>query len=459
MMIRTTRHDGESPNSDSEVSRRRRSRNAVTSAFQGFFVDMIDVYVAIIALTPALRYFLPAGLSPQTATVLTSLMLVATLLGRPLGSAVFGTLADLRGRRSVTLLSVAGFGVLTLAIALLPGYSTWGVWAPVTLIVLRFVSGIFLGGEYSASFPLALEYTSPARRGFVGALVTSAYPLAYVFVSLVVLITFHFAPAGDNSAPYTQWGWRIAFVVGALLAFAFLAYRWRSLPESDAWLTAARGTQGRPTIGDFLQRKVLVGFARMTLLMTGVWMGSLTTTGILPAQLIGTFHIPATTVTTAQILIFAIIFVLYIAGGVLAQRIGRRRYLIAAGAIIGVVAATLYGIFQGPLVLSDTARLTLAGLIMLLTLLPFSVVTTYINEQFDTTVRSRGFGISYGFALIFGSLYSFYMLGLGQIMPYRQTGTVLIVLSGVLIVVGAAFTRHRSAASTEKAPLEEHVHS
>ncbi|HEY0816751.1 MAG TPA: MFS transporter [Pseudonocardia sp.] len=436
-----------------------RAKTAVTSAFQGFFVDMVDVYVAIIALTPALRYFLPGNLSPRTATVLTSLLLVATLLGRPLGSAIFGTLADLRGRRAVTLVSVAGFGVLTLAIALLPGYATWGVWAPATLIVLRFVSGIFLGGEYSASFPLALEYTAPARRGFVGALVTSAYPLAYVFVSLVVLITLQFAPASGDAAPYTQWGWRIAFVVGALLAFAFLTYRWRSLPESDAWLAAARTEGNRPAFRDFLQRGVLVGFARMTLLMTGVWMGSLTAIGILPAQLIGTFHIPATTVTTAQLLTFAIIFVLYIAGGVLAERIGRRRYLIVAGVVIGLVAGALYGVFQGASGMSDTARLTLAGLIMLLTLLPFSVVTTYINEQFDTTVRSRGFGISYGFALIFGSLYSFYMLGLGQIMPYQQTGTVLIVVSGVLIVVGAALTRRGSATSTEQAPLEQGVHS
>jgi MFS family permease len=136
-----------------DTGRSRRARDAISSAFQGFFVDMVDVYVAIIALTPAMIYFQPETLSPEVASTLASLTLVATLIGRPLGSLVFGSLADSRGRRGVTLISVAGFGILTLAIAALPGYATWGLLAPVALIVLRFLSGIFLGGEYSGVVP------------------------------------------------------------------------------------------------------------------------------------------------------------------------------------------------------------------------------------------------------------------------------------------------------------------
>lgn len=423
-----------------EPRRTRRARDAIVSAFQGFFVDMVDVYVAIIALTPAMIYFQPSTLSPEIASTLASLTLVATLIARPLGSLLFGSLADSRGRRGVTLMSIAGFGILTLAIAGLPGYATWGLFAPIALIVLRFLSGIFLGGEYSASFPLALEYTAPARRGFIGALITGAYPLAYVFVSLVVIITLQFAPAGGSGAAYTRWGWRVAFIVGGVLALAFLAYRWKRLPESEVWEKAAK--EKTTSVGrDFLNRDVLAGFAKVSMLMTGMWMASLLVIAVVPAQLISALHVSATTVSALQIAVFAIAFVMYVGGGVLAQRIGRRRFLVAAGVVIGTVGALLYALFRSGLITSRPGMFVLAGVVILLMIAPFSVVTTFINDQFDTTVRSRGFGIGYGFSLVFGSLYSFYMLGLGTIMPYSQTGTVLLIASGIFIAAGAYLCR------------------
>lgn len=99
------------------------ARAAVIGASFGFFVDMFDVYLPVVALTPAMDYFLPHSVSPDSRAIVNSLIFVATLLGRPLGSIVFGRLADQIGRRRTTLYAVAGCGGCTLLIAVLPGYT------------------------------------------------------------------------------------------------------------------------------------------------------------------------------------------------------------------------------------------------------------------------------------------------------------------------------------------------
>ena len=77
------------------------ARSAVVGASFGFFVDMFDVYLPVVALTPAMNYFLPASVSPGSKAIITSLIFVSTLIGRPLGSLIFGPLADRVGRRKV----------------------------------------------------------------------------------------------------------------------------------------------------------------------------------------------------------------------------------------------------------------------------------------------------------------------------------------------------------------------
>src|ERR1022692_1138232 len=104
-----------------DISREQLRSATIGGAF-GFFVDMYDVFLPVIALTPALSYFLPAGLATSTKAIVAAMVFVATMVGRPIGAMIFGRLADRVGRRRVTLWSVAGCGVTTLVIALMPGY-------------------------------------------------------------------------------------------------------------------------------------------------------------------------------------------------------------------------------------------------------------------------------------------------------------------------------------------------
>src|SRR5580700_7269166 len=129
------------------------ARRAVWAACFGFFVDMFDVYLPIAVLAPALAYFIPAGLSGAAQATIFYLVFAVTLIGRPLGAAIFGHFSDQLGRRRTTLVSVAGFGIATLLIAMLPGYAASGEVGLAALLILRLMDGIFIGGEYTAANP------------------------------------------------------------------------------------------------------------------------------------------------------------------------------------------------------------------------------------------------------------------------------------------------------------------
>src|SRR3954471_1808035 len=255
-----------------DPARAAKRRSATRGAFFAEFVDMFDIYLPTVVLTPALIYFQPPGqIDPATAAIFTSLVFATTLVGRPIGAAVFGALADRLGRRRSTIMSVTGFGVITLLIALVPGFGTLGVASFWLLIVLRFLDGICLGGGYTGALPLAMEYSTKSRRGLLGGIILSAFPLAYVVITLVGLASFALFPLAGPDSPYAVWGWRVPFVLGALLAFVLAAYYVRSVSESEIWEAAeaaksegtSQGSTGRPLLAVLRSPSFLQVFAMM----------------------------------------------------------------------------------------------------------------------------------------------------------------------------------------------------
>lgn len=142
----------------------------------------------MLVLAPVIGYFEPKGLSSATTTTIYYFTIAATLIGRPCGAIVFGHWADRIGRRRTTMVSIAGFGILTGLIAFIPSDAAIGIWSWVLLIALRFIDGVFMGGEYTSNNTLALEMVPNDRRGFVGGPIQGAYPLGFASVSLVTSI-------------------------------------------------------------------------------------------------------------------------------------------------------------------------------------------------------------------------------------------------------------------------------
>ncbi|WP_258932971.1 MFS transporter [Nesterenkonia pannonica] len=118
---------------------------------------MYDIYLPVVALGPAMVYFLSPHMPASQAAIVSSLIFVSTLLGRPLGALIGGRYADRIGRKKVNIVAVSGYGVMSFAMAAMPGYATWGIAAVVLFIILRLVDGVFVGASYSSASPLAME--------------------------------------------------------------------------------------------------------------------------------------------------------------------------------------------------------------------------------------------------------------------------------------------------------------
>jgi hypothetical protein len=137
----------------------------------------------------------------------------------------------------------------------------------------------------------------------------------------------------------------------------------------------------------------------------------------------------------------------YFIAALLGQRFGRRLILIVSGVWTAIPGTLFYYLMlananSGGALLTTMALYTIA---LGLTISPWGIVTTYINERFPTGVRASGYGIGYSLAAIIPSFFSFYLLGLARLMPYVYTPLVLIVLAGLLQIIGAWLgpeTRH-----------------
>ncbi|KAB7894832.1 MFS transporter [Rouxiella sp. S1S-2] len=424
---------------ESEQSIDVKRKSAIKGAFFSEYIDMFDIYLPVVALSPVLFYFQPPNLSSGTETILASLVFITTLLGRPLGALLFGIMADSIGRRKASIYSVSGFGVVTLLIACLPGYQTLGIGAYVLLVLLRFIDGIFLGGGYTGAMPLAIEYSKKHQRGFVGGLIISGFPAAYVSINLVTMLVFFLFPLNGLNSPYVQWGWRIPFIIGGVLA-AFLAlYYIFKVKESEIWESETGGEKREKlALTDLLRGKSGRNLLQVLLMMSGFWLTQNIITIYLPTGLlVHTLHLSGFEMTSTLLITYCVLFFSYIGSGMLGQKIGRRRFFLIAGPLIAVLGSALLYVLTTVPGLSLGTIMLLVGVLAVLVTSPWGVIVTYINERFVTDVRATGFGMGFSLSVIIPSFYAFYMDWLSALMPLALTSVVLLALGAVIGTLGA----------------------
>jgi MFS family permease len=412
-----------------------RAKRAVQGAFVGFFLDMYDIYLPTVVLGPAMIYFLAPEMPVATAAIIGSLIFVSTLLGRPVGALVFGRYADRVGRKRTNLIAVGGYGTMSVLMAALPGYLEWGLVAVGLFIALRFIDGVFVGGSYSASSPLAMEYLPRKKRGFWGAYIMLGFPLAFVTISILTFLMLNIAPAGDIDSPYVQWGWRIPFLFGALIAFIYVWWYARNVDESDLF-QATGGTKS--PLKTLFSGDSLRSFLQVFVLMSGFWLSLNTVTAILPGLLASRVELTSTETTGVLSVAYLVLAGGYLAAGVVSQRIGRRPFLMITGLGAAVVGTFLYHRLLTAPPESYAGVIALVTVMILVIVWFWGLATTYVNERFRTGVRASGFGLGYSLAVIPPSFYAFYQAGLERFMEFDLTVLPLLVIGGILVVVGAA---------------------
>jgi len=415
------------------------AKRAIWGAFIGFFVDNYDIFLPVIALAPAIAYFIPNTLDPTTAAVAAAMIFATTLIGRPLGALIFGHFADTLGRKRTTVVAVSGFGVITLLIALLPGYQHWGATVIFIFIALRLIDGIFLGGEYTSANPLAMEHCPKSKRGFYGALIQSAASVGTAAISLVTLAVLLFVPAGGLDSPYVQWGWRIPFLVGAVMAFVLAYYYHYSVEESEVWKKTDQVAHTESPIKALFRGENLRSFLQVFVVMSGFWLLLNASLAVMPGLLATQMGVRGVSLTFALVIAYVVLAVVYVIGGAISQRIGRRTYLMASSAVSAVLGTFFYYVLLNTAP-GNTPMITLLTTITtVLVVAPGALGTVYINERFRTGVRASGFGLGYSLAIILPAFYVFYQAWLAHFMPFNYTVLVLVVIGALLIFVGAAW--------------------
>jgi MFS family permease len=407
------------------------AKRAILAGFIGFAVDFFDIYLPAMVLTPVMGFFEPGGLSATATTTIYYFTVAATLLGRPCGAVIFGHWADRIGRRRTTMISIAGFGVLTALIAFIPGYASVGLWSLVLLIAIRFTGGIFMGGEYTSNNTLALEMVPKERRGFVGGLLQGAFPVGFAAVSLLTTVML----ALTTKEQYLEWGWRIPFLIGCALAFIFLAY-YRTVPESTMWQEAEKSDA---PLKEVLSGVNLRNLGQVFLMMSGFWLVGQPST-VLPSIMIQHLHVPSEMTSNGFFFASIVLFFGFVGYGLLGQLIGRRRTIMIAGLVELVVCPLLYYVMIVHAQMGGPAIVTtvLAGAFHVLAISPWGIVTTYICERFPTRVRASGYGIGYSIAVVIPSFSGIYLLWLGKVMPYLLSPIVLLVIAAFLMIAGSS---------------------
>ena len=198
----------------------RQMRRVLFSSFLGSTVEFYDflLYGTAAALVFGDLFF--SNLTPAVATIASFGTLAAGYLARPVGGILFGHFGDRIGRKSMLVMTMTLMGVASFLIGLLPTYATIGWVAPVLLVLLRLVQGIAVGGEWGGAALMALEHASEKRRGFAGSFANMGAPAGAV-LSTVVLAIVTQLPEED----FLSWGWRIPFLLSAVLVAVGLYVR------------------------------------------------------------------------------------------------------------------------------------------------------------------------------------------------------------------------------------------
>jgi MFS family permease len=293
------------------------------------------VYGALAASVFAEQYFPRAA--PHTGVLLAFGTQAVGFLARPLGGIVFGHLGDKLGRKPMLIATYVTLAIATAGIGVLPTYATWGIAAPIGLVVLRFVQGFALGGEFGAAVTLVLEYAPPAQRGRWTAFPQAAGPAGTILATGVLSLL------GASMPPdaFAAWGWRVAFLIAIPLLLVGAWIR-RGVEESPAFQQAVahRARTPRSSVIAALRQPapILQGLG----VRIGENVAFYVFTVFAIAYATRTLSFPLSGVLRAVLIAAVCQCVAMLIGGRLSDSIGRKPVLIAAAVGLAVWAPIFF---------------------------------------------------------------------------------------------------------------------
>ena len=420
-------------------------RRVVMASLIGTTIEWYDFFLYGSAAALVFnRLFFPE-FDPLVGTMLAFATYALGFVARPVGGIVFGHFGDRIGRKRLLMLSLVLMGVATILIGLLPTYAQIGVWAPIALIVLRLIQGFAVGGEWGGAVLMAAEHGDAARRGFWASWPQAGVPAGSLLAAAVLAIM----ASVQTEADFLQWGWRVPFVLSALLVIVgwYIRNRVSESPMFEAEFEAADAPAKVPAMDVLRERpKALV-------LGAGLRLGENISYYILTVfsltYLVDVSHESRSVALNALLIGAAVQFFAIPLLALLSDRIGRRPVYALGAFGLAIWGFVLFGLLGS----GDNASIILALVVgLVLHGAMYGPQAAFITELFPTRIRYSGVSIAYQLtSIVAGSLAPIIALWLYK--QYDSATPVAIYVGVACVVSGVSALLARETRGLELAEI------
>jgi predicted MFS family arabinose efflux permease len=316
-------------------------RKVIFASSLGTVLEWYDFYIYGTLGAFLAKYFF-SNVPANVGFIFALLAFAAGFAVRPFGALFFGRIGDMIGRKTTFLVCMTLMGSSTFLIGLLPGYATLGILAPVLLIALRLIQGLALGGEYGGAAIYVAEHSPPGKRGYYTSWIQTTATLG-LFLALLLILGIR---TGLGEQAFSDWGWRIPFLVSALLLCVTI---WMGLKLNEAPMFKKMLAEGKASkaplgeaFGNWANGKIaLAALLGATAGEAVVWYGGQFYALFFLTQ---TLKVPAITAWILIAISLAIGTPCFILFGWLSDKIGRKPIMLAGFALAVI---TYFPLFQG----------------------------------------------------------------------------------------------------------------
>tara|TARA_B110000285_G_scaffold104623_1_gene119161 strand:+ start:350 stop:1660 length:1311 start_codon:yes stop_codon:yes gene_type:complete len=380
-------------------------RKVALTSLAGTSIEWYDFFLygtAAAIIFP--KAFFPADMPAMVALIASFSTFAVGFLARPLGGIIFGHFGDRVGRKQTLVIALLIMGASTTLIGFLPTYETIGYLAPLILVLLRFVQGLAIGGQWGGAMLLVTESAPPEKRGWYGAYAQAGAPIGVILANLAFLGV----SGGLSEDAFMDWGWRIPFIASILLIFVSL-YVQLNLEDTEAFKKLAASQTKDMSAGKVVKRspiiEVLSRHPGRIFLAAGAFLSIQVTFYILIAFIMA-YGVNSPSVMLSRdtmltsVLIAAVIMVpaqFWAAG--LSDRIGRKRVYLWGAVLSGIWAFALFPLVDTGNVYIVTGAISL-GLIFVG--MQYGPQAAFFTELFSTEVRYSGASLGYQIGAILG---------------------------------------------------------
>lgn len=413
-------------------------RKVVAASMAGAVVEWYEFFLYGTAATLVFnKVFFAKGTSDLDAILAAFVTYAVGFAARPLGGIVFGHFGDKHGRKKLLQFSLLLVGVSTFLMGCLPTFNQIGYWAPALLVVLRFIQGFAVGGEWGGAALLVAEHSPPQNRGFWASWPQAGVPVGNMLATVVLLTLTITLPESE----FLSWGWRVAFWLSAVVVLVGYYIRTK-VSEAPIFVAAQREAQAF-TSRSFGVGEVLKRYPREVLTAMG-----LRVVENIMYYLVVTFSITYLKVEvhadTSDILWWllaahAVHLLVIPKAGRAADRFGRRPVY-----LVGVLGAAAWGFFAFPMMHTGHYPLIMTAVILGLVIhgIMFAPQPALLAEMFPTRMRYSGVSLGYQVTAIFaGSLAP--IIAVKLLSTYKSAVPIACYLAGAAVIslVALAFTR------------------